>query len=269
MTFNIDEYVGLPRLDPNSQHSYMWDNFFRVVDAKRENVHFLDGNASDLAAECVRFEAAIEACGGIDLAFFSTGRAGHVARNEPGSSLKSRTRPKTLDDDTLEQLTLRWQRQQQQAEQPQQAPGGDGGNGSSSSSSGSNNGSNGGGNGGGGGAATAVPKVTLTMGVGTLLGAKEVVVLFSGTARARALEAALEMGVNHMFPVSAFQRHQKCLFLCDEDATIELRVKTVKYFKGLATTATELSSVEGGAEQLQAGGGGGGGTSPSKRQKKA
>ena len=54
VTFNIDEYVALPRLNPNSQHSYMWDNFFRVVDIRRENVNFLDGNASDLDAECAR-----------------------------------------------------------------------------------------------------------------------------------------------------------------------------------------------------------------------
>jgi glucosamine-6-phosphate deaminase len=216
VTFNIDEYVALPRLNPNSQHSYMWDNFFRVVDIRRENVNFLDGNASDLDAECARYEAAIAASGGIDLAFFSTGRAGHVARNEPGSSLKSRTRPKTLDDDTMEQLAVRW------ARQPATAA----------------NGSGDGGGGGGGGSDMPVPKVTLTMGVGTLLESKEVVVLFSGSARARALEAALEFGVNHMFPVSAFQRHPRVLFLCDEDATLELRVKTVKYFEGLAKTTT-------------------------------
>jgi hypothetical protein len=54
--------------------------------------------------------------------------------------------------------------------------------------------------------------------------------------RARALEAALELGINHMFPVSAFQRHQKVLFVCDESATLELRVKTVEYFKGLERT---------------------------------
>ena len=79
------------------------------------------------------------------------------------------------------------------------------------------------------------------MGVGTLLDAKEVVVVFKGSGRARALEAALECGVNHMFPVSAFQRHPQVLFVCDEDATLELRVKTVCYFKGLAKTAESMN----------------------------
>jgi glucosamine-6-phosphate deaminase len=109
-----------------------------------------------------------------------------VARNEPGSSLASRTRPKTLAADTKEQLALRWRVPQDE-----------------------------------------VPTLTLSVGVGTLLAARDVLVLFAGSKRARALEAALEQSVNHMYPVSAFQRHKRVLFVCDEDAILELKVKTV------------------------------------------
>mmetsp|Transcript_59536 Transcript_59536/g.119514 ORF Transcript_59536/g.119514 Transcript_59536/m.119514 type:complete len:256 (+) Transcript_59536:279-1046(+) len=198
--FNLDEFVGIPRDHPRSQHTYMWNNFFSRVDVKRENIFFLEGNSDDLEIECSRFEAELARHGGLDFAFFSTGGDGQVARNEPGSSLKSKTRAKTLATDTVEQLAQRW----------------------------------------GVADAKTVPRVTLTVGVGTLLAANEVLVLFSGSTRARSLEAALEKGVNHMFPVSAFQRHPKVIFVCDEDATLELRVKTVGYFKGLEKTTKRL-----------------------------
>ena len=143
----MDEYVGMGRDHPNSQHSFMWKHFFSEVDVLRENCHFLDGGAVDLAAECGRFEAAMASAGGLDFTFFSTGEAGQVARNEPGSSLKSRTRPKTLATDTVEALALRWSLPRGQ-----------------------------------------VPTVTLSVGVGTLVSAREVVTVFSGSRRARALE---------------------------------------------------------------------------------
>lgn len=212
--FGLDEYVGIPRDHPNSQHTYMWKHLFSRVNVPAAQAHMLDGNAADLEAECARYEAAVAANGGIDLAFFSTGADGHVARNEPGSSLGSGTRPKTLAWDTLQQLAGRW-----------------------------------------GCSPAEVPNVTLTMGMQTLLGAREVVVVFSGSNRAKALEAALERGVNHMFPVSVFQKHAKVLFVCDEDATLELRMKTVAYFKGLDETARRLQPLttaqeeEGGEEE--------------------
>jgi len=108
VAFALDEYVGIPRDHPNSQHTYMWKNFFSQVNVKRENIYFLDGNATDHQAECARYEDAIAAVGGLDFAFFSTGPDGHVARNEPGSSMGSLTRPKTLAVDTIEQIADRW-----------------------------------------------------------------------------------------------------------------------------------------------------------------
>jgi len=101
ITFNMDEYVGLPEDHPESYHSFMWNNFFNHIDIKKENVHILDGNAPDLLAECAAYEAAIEAAGGIDLFMGGIGPDGHLAFNEPGSSLGSLTRIKTLTTDTI------------------------------------------------------------------------------------------------------------------------------------------------------------------------
>ena len=96
VTFNMDEYVGIPQDHPESYHSFMWKNFFSHIDIKKENVHILNGNATDLEAECAAYEEAILAAGGIDLFLGGIGPDGHIAFNEPGSSLTSRTRMKTL-----------------------------------------------------------------------------------------------------------------------------------------------------------------------------
>ena len=101
VTFNMDEYVGLPEDHPESYHSFMWNNFFSHIDIPRENVNILDGNAPDLQAECRRFEEKIDSYGGIDLFMGGVGPDGHIAFNEPGSSLSSRTRVKTLTTDTI------------------------------------------------------------------------------------------------------------------------------------------------------------------------
>ena len=101
ITFNMDEYVGLPEEHPESYHSFMWNNFFSHIDIRRENVNILNGNAPDLEEECRRYEAKIKDCGGIDLFLGGIGPDGHIAFNEPGSSLSSRTRVKTLTTDTI------------------------------------------------------------------------------------------------------------------------------------------------------------------------
>lgn len=80
----------------------MWNNFFKHIDIAPENVHILDGNARDLNAECVNYEEKIKAAGGVELFIGGIGPDGHIAFNEPGSSLVSRTRVKTLAQDTLE-----------------------------------------------------------------------------------------------------------------------------------------------------------------------
>ena len=102
ITFNMDEYVGLPEEHPESYHSFMWNNFFKHIDIKPENVNILDGNAEDLAKECADYEARIVEAGGIDLFMGGVGEDGHLAFNEPFSSLQSRTRIKTLTTDTIQ-----------------------------------------------------------------------------------------------------------------------------------------------------------------------
>lgn len=101
ITFNMDEYVGLAEDHPQSYHFFMWDTFFNHIDIQPENVNILNGNAPDLIAECEAYEEKIKKAGGIKLFLGGIGPDGHIAFNEPGSSLQSRTRIKTLTYDTL------------------------------------------------------------------------------------------------------------------------------------------------------------------------
>ena len=101
ITFNMDEYVGIPQDHPQSYHTFMWKNFFSYVDIDPAHVNILNGNAPDLTAECIRYEERIREVGGIDLFLGGIGSDGHIAFNEPGSSLASRTRIKTLTYDTI------------------------------------------------------------------------------------------------------------------------------------------------------------------------
>ncbi|KAF5904897.1 glucosamine-6-phosphate isomerase 1, partial [Clarias magur] len=182
-TFNMDEYVGLPRDHLESYHSFMWNNFFKHIDIRSENAHILDGNAPDLQKECDDFEEKIKAAGGIDLFVGGIGPDGHIAFNEPGSSLVSRTRVKTLAMDTILANARFFD-----------------------------------------GDLSKVPTMALTVGVGTVMDAREVMVLITGAHKAFALYKAIEEGVNHMWTVSAFQQHPQTVFVCDEDATQELRL---------------------------------------------
>ncbi|GFV19014.1 glucosamine-6-phosphate isomerase 2 [Trichonephila clavipes] len=202
-TFNMDEYVGLPRDHPESYHSFMWNNFFKHIDIQPQNVNLLDGNATDLNAECESYEKKIVEAGGIDLFIGGIGPDGHIAFNEPGSSLASRTRLKTLAVDTIEANARFF-----------------------------------------GNDLSLVPHEALTVGVGTVMAAREVMILITGSHKALALSKAIEEGVSHMWTVSAFQMHPNTIFICDEDATLELRVKTVKYFKGLMRVHNKLIQLD-------------------------
>ena len=192
VTFNMDEYVGLPEEHPESYHSFMWNNFFNHINIKKENVHFLNGNAEDLEAECAAYEAAIEAAGGIDLFMGGIGPDGHVAFNEPFSSLSSRTRIKTLTTDTKIANSRFF-----------------------------------------GGDVNAVPSTALTVGVGTVMAAKEVLILCNGHNKARALQAAVEGPVCQAWTISALQQHPHGIIVCDEAACEEIKVSTYKYFKDI------------------------------------
>ncbi len=100
VTFNMDEYVGLPKEHPESYWSFMHTNFFNHIDIPADHINILNGNAPDLEAECRRYEEKIASYGGIDLFLGGIGADGHIAFNEPFSSLASRTRIKTLTYDT-------------------------------------------------------------------------------------------------------------------------------------------------------------------------
>jgi glucosamine-6-phosphate deaminase len=192
VTFNMDEYVGLNPDHPESYRSFMYSNFFNHVDIQEENINLLNGNTDDHTAECQRYEDKIKSYGKINLFMGGVGNDGHIAFNEPASSLSSRTRIKTLTEDTRIANSRFFD-----------------------------------------GDITQVPKYALTIGVGTLLDAEEIMILITGHNKAQALEAAVEGSVNHLWTVTALQLHPKSVIVCDEPATQELKVKTVKYFQEL------------------------------------
>jgi glucosamine-6-phosphate deaminase len=192
VTFNMDEYVNLAEDHPESYHSFMWNNFFSHVDISKENVNILNGNARDLEAECASYEQKIKDTGGVNLFIGGIGPDGHIAFNEPSSSLSSRTRVMTLTIDTIIANSRFFDND-----------------------------------------IDKVPKTALTVGVGTVMDAEEVMIIVNGHNKARALRHAIEGSVNHMWTVSALQTHPNGIIVCDEAATVELKVGTVKYFKDI------------------------------------
>ncbi|KAF1987211.1 glucosamine-6-phosphate isomerase [Aulographum hederae CBS 113979] len=196
ITFNMDEYVGIPENHPESYHSFMWKHFFSHVDVDPSNVNILNGNAADLETECIAYEEKIKAAGGIELFLGGIGPDGHIAFNEPGSSLASRTRVKTLAYDTILANSRFFGNDLKQ-----------------------------------------VPRMALTVGVQTVLDAREVAVIITGAHKALALQKCIEGGLNHMWTLSSLQLHPHALLVVDEDATLELQVKTVKYFKSIEEVA--------------------------------
>ncbi len=196
VTFNMDEYVNLPEDHSESYHSFMYNNLFNHIDIPPENINILDGNAPDLVKECQDYEARIIQYGGIELFLGGIGPDGHIAFNEPGSSLVSRTRIKTLSYDTIQANSRFF-----------------------------------------GDDVSKVPTHALTVGVGTVMDAKEVVIIITGFVKARAVREVIEGGVSHMWTVSMLQLHEHAIIACDEPATMELQVESVKYFKEIEEIA--------------------------------
>ena len=189
ITFNMDEYVGLEENHTESYHYFMFDNLFNHIDVPRENINILNGNVKDLERECADYEKKIVMAGGIDLFLGGIGSDGHIAFNEPGSSLTSRTRIKSLRYDTILANSRFF-----------------------------------------GGDITRVPKQALTVGVGTIMDAREVLIIISGYNKARALREVVEGSISHMWTASILQMHQRGLIVCDQPSTSELHVETIKYF---------------------------------------
>ena len=192
VTFNMDEYCGIPQEHEQSYHTFMWTNFFNHIDILPENVNILNGNAEDPIAECQRFEDKIKSYGGIDLFMGGVGPDGHIAFNEPGSSLTSKTRMKTLTQDTIIANSRFFNNDVNQ-----------------------------------------VPKTALTVGVGTVMAAKSVMLIVNSYNKARALRHGVEGGISQMWTISALQMHEKAIIIADEDACAELKVGTYKYFKDI------------------------------------
>ncbi len=100
-TFNLDEYLGLSPEHPQSYHYYMYENFFKYVNIREENIHIPKGNAQDPVQECLDYEKEIEKIGGIDLQILGIGINGHVGFNEPDINLEAKTHVIQLSDDTI------------------------------------------------------------------------------------------------------------------------------------------------------------------------
>lgn len=188
--FNTGEYLGISPSNVNSFYSTINTRFFNFVDAELKNIHLLNSLAEDIKEEGQRYEELIKSYGGVHLWICGLGDDGHLAFNEPGSSLTSRTRDKELTFETRVANAKFFN-----------------------------------------GKVELVPKIALTIGVGTLLDAQEIVVLAQGSAKSRALQVSIEEGINHLYPASALQMHTKATFVASEEAVVDIRVRTYRYHK--------------------------------------
>ncbi|MBP5353394.1 MAG: glucosamine-6-phosphate deaminase [Alphaproteobacteria bacterium] len=189
ITFNMDEYIGLAPAHPQSYHYFMHENFFNHINIKPDNIHILDGMTKDYAKECANYEKAIAKVGGIHLFIGGVGEDGHIAFNEPFSSLSSRTRVKTLTESTIKANARFFDNDLSQ-----------------------------------------VPTRALTVGVGTIMDAEEVMILVTGYKKADALKHGVEGAISHVWTISELQRHPHGIIVCDKAATEKLENSTIEYF---------------------------------------
>lgn len=180
-SFNLDEYVGLAPDNPNSYHTFMAENFFSKIDIDRSNTHIPNGRAENIRAYCTQYENKIRQFGGIDLQLLGIGADGHIGFNEPGSSIGSRTRIKTLTEKTRSDNARFF-----------------------------------------GGDIEKVPVHAITMGIATILDAREIVLLAFGEGKAEAVAKMAEGGISSMFPASALQLHPNVKVFLDEAAAGKL-----------------------------------------------
>ncbi len=182
-TFNLDEYVGLPVDHPQSYHWFMQENFFRHVNIAPHNIYIPSGTTSNNLAFCRWYEERIQRCGGIDLQILGIGSDGHIAFNEPGSSLSSRTRLKTLARQTIEDNARFFDRPED------------------------------------------VPVYAITMGVGTILEARQVFLMANGSHKAAAIARAVEGPLTSIITASALQMHPAVKVFLDEAAASDLAMR--------------------------------------------
>ncbi len=180
VTFNLDEYVGLAHEHPQSYHYFMWENLFKHINVNAKNVHIPDGTAKDIPAFCHWYEEQIVKAGGLDVQLLGIGSNGHIAFNEPGSSLGSRTRVKTLDEKTRQDNTRFFRNMNE------------------------------------------VPKYAITMGIGTIMDARQLVLLANGAGKADAIQKTCEGAITAMVPATIVQLHPKATIIVDKQASTKL-----------------------------------------------
>ena len=182
-TFNLDEYLGLPDTHEQSYHYFMRENFFKHVNVPQSNIHIPSGTTDDPQTHACLYEELIEQCGGIDVQILGIGTDGHMAFNEPASSLASRTRLKTLAKETIEDNSRFFDKIED------------------------------------------VPVHAITMGVGTILEARKLVLVADGERKADAMAAAIEGPVTSMITTSAIQLHPAVEIYLDEAAASKLKMR--------------------------------------------
>ena len=180
ITFNLDEYVGLPPEHQESYHYFMWDNLFKHINVDARCIHIPQGMADDIPGFCEWYEEKISAFGGIDLQILGIGSNGHIAFNEPGSSLGSRTRIKTLTEKTRKENARFFDSMDE------------------------------------------VPKYAISMGVGTIMDAKQLLLLASGEGKADAIQKTVEGPITAIVPATIVQMHRKAVLIVDKDAGSKL-----------------------------------------------
>ncbi len=180
VTFNLDEYVGLAPDHPQSYHYFIFENFFKHINIDPDKIHIPDGTAEDVEAHCEWYDNEIKRHGGLDIQLFGIGANGNIAFNDPGSSLTSRTRIKTLTEKTTED-------NMQLVEDSEK-----------------------------------IPQYVITMGIGTIMEAKEIIMLASGVQKANAVKSAVEGPISALVPASIVQMHRKAFVMIDKEAASEL-----------------------------------------------
>ena len=184
-TWNLDEYVGLAGTHDQSYRYFMDENLFRKIDIQLKNTHVLNGLAKDLEKECAAYERQIKAAGGIDLQVLGIGSDGHIAFNEPGTSLQSRTSVVYLTPSTIRDNARLFFK----------------------------------------GKEKEVPTRALSMGVGTICEARKIVLLAFGENKQNAVKGCVEGPVTQFCTASALQAHNDCWVFCDEAAAKKLTLK--------------------------------------------
>lgn len=182
-SFNLDEYVGLPGSHEQSYHYFMRENLFKHVNIPVQNIHIPSGTTKNYRAFCEWYERRIKEAGGIDLQILGIGSDGHIAFNEPGSSLTSRTRLKTLAKQTIDDNARFFAKP------------------------------------------TDVPIYCITMGVGTILEARKILLLANGRNKAAAVAQAIEGPVSCMNTASALQLHSDVRTYLDNEAASQLKMR--------------------------------------------